>query len=113
MKEHTDIGASILQEISQFPMIAIGARSHHKRYDGKGYGHHLKGEEIPLEARIIAVADTFDAMNSTRVYRPHMSEEKILSELQKARGTQLDAHIVDVLLELIAKGEIEIEKDEK
>ena len=113
MKEHTDIGASILQEISQFPMIAIGARSHHERYDGKGYGHHLKGEEIPLEARIIAVADTFDAMNSTRVYRPHMSEEKILSELHKARGTQLDAHIVDVLLELIAKGEIEIEKDEK
>lgn len=113
MKEHTDIGASILQEISQFPLIAIGARSHHERYDGRGYGHQLKGEEIPLEARIIAVADTFDAMNSTRVYRPHMSKEKILSELQKARYTQLDGAIVDVLLELIDKGEVEIEKDEE
>ncbi len=113
MKEHTDIGASILQEISQFPMIAIGARSHHERYDGKGYGHHLKGEEIPLEARIIAVADTFDAMNSTRVYRSHMSEEKIISELKKARYTQLDGAIVDMLLDLIAKGEIIIEKDEE
>lgn len=69
MKEHTDIGASILQEITLFPTIALGARSHHERYDGKGYGHQLKGEEIPLEARIIAVADTFDAMNSTRVVR--------------------------------------------
>lgn len=115
MKEHTDIGSSILQEISLFPMIAIGARSHHERYDGKGYGHHLKGEEIPLEARIIAVADTFDAMNSTRVYRPHMSKEKIISELKKARNTQLDGAIADVLLELIAKGEIAIQKadDEK
>ena len=110
MKEHTDIGGSILQEISQFPMIAIGARSHHERYDGKGYNHHLKGEEIPIEARIIAVADTFDAMNSTRVYRPHMSKEKIISELEKARNTQLDGAIVDVLLELIAKGEITIQK---
>lgn len=113
MKEHTDIGASILQEISQFPLIAIGARSHHERYDGKGYGHHLKGEEIPLEARVIAVADTFDAMNSTRVYRPHMSAEKIISELKKARYTQLDGAIVDVLLDLIAKGEVVIEKDEE
>lgn len=110
MKEHTDIGSSILQEISQFPMIAIGARSHHERYDGKGYNHHLKGEEIPIEARIIAVADTFDAMNSTRVYRPHMSKEKIISELKKARNTQLDGAIADVLLELIAKGEIAIQK---
>ena len=109
MKEHTDIGASILQEISQFPMIAIGARSHHERYDGRGYGHQLKGEDIPLEARIIAVADTFDAMNSTRIYRPHMSREKILTELKNARYTQLDGAIVDKLLELIAKGEIAIQ----
>lgn len=115
MKEHTDIGASILQEISLFPMIAIGARSHHERYDGRGYGHQLKGEEIPLEARIIAVADTFDAMNSTRVYRPHMSKGKILTELKNARYSQLDGAIVDVLLELIAKGEITIQDapDEK
>ena len=113
MKEHTDIGNAILEEISQFPMIAVGAKSHHERYDGRGYGHGLAGENIPLEARIIAVADTFDAMNSTRVYRPHLTKEKILSELERAKNTQLDGNIVDVLLRLIAEGKVIIETDDK
>lgn len=114
MKEHTDIGSAILEEISQFPLIAVGAKSHHERFDGRGYGHHLQGNEIPLEARIIAVADTFDAMNSTRVYRPHLTREKILSELEKAKNTQLDGAIVEVLLKLITEGKIIIEtEDEK
>ena len=113
MKEHTDIGSAILEEISQFPMIAVGAKCHHERYDGHGYGHQLTGEEIPLEARIIAVADTFDAMNSTRVYRPHLTREKILSELERAKNTQLDGEIVDVLLRLIAEGKVIIETDDK
>ena len=113
MKEHTDIGNAILEEISQFPMIAVGAKSHHERYDGRGYGHGLAGENIPLEARIIAVADTFDAMNSTRVYRPHLTKEKILSELEHAKNTQLDGEIVDVLLRLIAEGKVIIETDDK
>ena len=108
MKEHTDIGSAILEEISQFPMIAVGAKSHHERYDGRGYGHHLAGKDIPLEARIIAVADTFDAMNSTRVYRPHLTRERIISELEHAKNTQLDGEIVNVLLQLIAEGKIEI-----
>ena len=113
MKEHTDIGSAILEEISQFPLIAVGAKCHHERYDGHGYGHQLSGEEIPLEARIIAVADTFDAMNSTRVYRPHLTREKILSELEHAKNTQLDGEIVDVLLKLIAEGKVIIETDDK
>ena len=113
MKEHTDIGSAILEEISQFPLIAVGAKCHHERYDGHGYGHQLSGEEIPLEARIIAVADTFDAMNSTRVYRPHLTREKILSELEHAKNTQLDGEIVDVLLRLIAEGKVIIETDDK
>ena len=108
MKEHTDIGSAILEEISQFPMIAVGAKSHHERFDGKGYGHHLSGKDIPLEARIIAVADTFDAMNSTRVYRPHLTRERILSELEHAKNTQLDGEIVDLLLKLISEGKVEI-----
>ena len=113
MKEHTDIGNAILEEISQFPMIAVGAKSHHERYDGRGYGHGLAGENIPLEARIIAVADTFDAMNSTRVYRPHLTKEKILSELEHAKNTQLDGEIVEVLLRLITEGKVIIETDDK
>lgn len=108
MKEHTDIGNAILEEISRFPLIAVGAKSHHERYDGRGYGHHLAGHDIPLEARIIAVADTFDAMNSTRVYRPHLTKERILSELEKAKNTQLDGEIVDLLLRLIAEGKVQI-----
>ena len=89
-------------------MIAVGAKSHHERYDGRGYGHHLAGKDIPLEARIIAVADTFDAMNSTRVYRQHLTRERIISELEHAKNTQLDGEIVNVLLQLIAEGKIEI-----
>ena len=108
MKEHADIGNAILEEISSFPMIAVGAKSHHERFDGKGYGHHLAGKDIPLEARIIAVADTFDAMNSTRVYRPHLTREKILSELEHAKNTQLDGEIVEVLLQLIRDGKVKI-----
>ena len=108
MKEHTDIGSAILEEISQFPLIAVGAKCHHERFDGRGYGHQLTGKEIPLEARIIAVADTFDAMNSTRVYRPHLSREKILSELERAKNTQLDGEIVEFLLQLIHEGKVEI-----
>lgn len=111
MKKHTDIGAEILSKIVLFPSIALGANTHHERYDGKGYGHKLAGENIPLEGRIIAVADCFDAMNSTRVYRPNLTKEKILEQLELARNTQLDGKIVDVLLDLIAKGEVTITSD--
>ena len=110
MKQHTDNGYKILATITSFPRIAIGAKTHHERYDGKGYGHGLMGKDIPLEGRIIAVADTFDAMNSTRIYRPHLSKEVILEELEKAKNTQLDGEIVDVLLRLIREGKLVIEE---
>ena len=113
MKQHTDNGYKILATITSFPRIAIGAKTHHERYDGKGYGHGLIGKDIPLEGRIIAVADTFDAMNSTRIYRPHLSKEKILEELEKAKNTQLDGEIVDVLLRLIREGKLVIEDTDK
>lgn len=112
MKEHTDIGAKILSNITSFPSIAVGANTHHERYDGKGYGHHLAGKDIPIEGRIIAVADCFDAMNSNRIYRPGMTKEAILEQLEMARNTQLDAKIIDVLLKLIEKGEIKFQEDE-
>lgn len=113
MKQHTDIGAEILSKITSFPSIAVGANTHHERYDGRGYGHKLAGKDIPIEGRIIAVADCFDAMNSSRVYRPSMTSERILEQLRLARNTQLDAEIVDVLLNLIEKGEIEFQNDKK
>ena len=76
---------------------------HHERFDGKGYPDGLKEEEIPLGARILAVADTFDAMNSERPYREPLPEDIIISELNNASGTQLDPHIVTTFLDLLKK----------
>ncbi len=76
---------------------------HHERYDGKGYPDNLKGEEIPLGARILAVADSFDAMNSERPYRKPLPEDVIIAELKKVSGTQLDPQIITAFLGLLKK----------
>ena len=76
---------------------------HHERYDGKGYPGGLKGDKIPLGARILAVADTFDAMNSERAYRKKISKDDIISELERVSGIQLDAGIVNIFLEILKK----------
>lgn len=90
MKEHTVIGGRILQDIGIFEDLDLGAKFHHERYDGKGYPNGLKGEEIPKTARIIGVADAFDAMTSNRVYRKHLTKEKVMDELEKCSGSQFD-----------------------
>ena len=77
IKTHPAIGSNILKEISEIPDIAIGARWHHERYDGKGYPDRLKGTEIPEIARIIGVADAYDAMTSNRSYRDLISQETV------------------------------------
>ena len=74
IKTHPGRGAKILQNIEEMPKLAIGARWHHERYDGKGYPEGISGDEIPEEARIIAVADAYDAMTSNRSYRKFMSQ---------------------------------------
>ena len=101
IKTHTDIGGNILKEISEIPEISVGARWHHERYDGRGYPDHLKGEDIPELARIIGVADSYDAMTSNRSYRGLLTQEAVLSEMEKGRGTQFDPKIADVMIELI------------
>ena len=106
IKAHTTNGYDILKEIESMPELALGARYHHERIDGKGYPNGKKGDEIPIIAQIIAVADTFDAMNSTRSYRKKMDMKEIVTELKRISGTQLNAHIVDILIELIESGEI-------
>ena len=95
------IGEEILEIITMIPDIATGARWHHERYDGQGYPDGLKGEEIPELARIIAVADAYDAMTSTRSYRGVMPKEKVRKEIEKGKGTQFDPFIADKMLELI------------
>lgn len=104
VKQHALNGYEILKEIEISPELALGAEYHHERLDGKGYPSGKTGEEIPHIAQIIAVADTFDAMNSTRPYRKQMPMEVIVERLKQISGTQLNAEIVQVLLDLIEAG---------
>jgi len=101
MKQHTVMGSEILKDIGMLPGIDIGAKYHHERYDGKGYPDKLAGEEIPEIARIIAVADAFDAMTSNRVYRKHLDMDHVMEELKRCRGTQFDPKFDDVLIKLV------------
>lgn len=104
IKRHASNGYDILKEIEIMPELSLGAGYHHERIDGKGYPSGKKGEDIPQVAQIIAVADTFDTMNSTRPYRKQMKMEDITEELKRIEGTQLNAEIVEVLLQLIREG---------
>lgn len=96
IKGHPEKGGEILTPVEQLKDSLPGIIHHHERYDGRGYPQGLKGEEIPLSARIIAVADTFDAINSTRAYRKSKNPEKALAIIEEVAGTQLDAHMVEI-----------------
>jgi len=94
MDMHVLIGEDILRPIALLHPLLPGVRHHHERFDGTGHPDGLKGEDIPIEARIMAVADAFDAMTSSRPYREQLPEEQALSELRKAAGTQFDPRVV-------------------
>ena len=79
----------------------MGARSHHERYDGKGYPDGFAGSQIPVYARVIAVADAYDAMTSRRSYRDVLPQNVVRSEIAKGRGTQFDPQFADVMLQII------------
>ena len=108
MKSHTLRGAEILKDFTLIEHVVEGALHHHERYDGRGYPNGMKGEEIPLFARIIGVADAFDAMTANRVYRKQMDFSYVLGEIQKGRGTQFDPQMADILLQLIDEGQINL-----
>ena len=110
MKSHVVKGAEILKKFTLIDNVQEGALYHHERYDGKGYVHGLKGEEIPLNARIIGIADAFDAMTANRVYRKKLDFDFVLGELKKGRGTQFDPKLVDIMLALIEEGVIDVSK---
>ena len=101
IKTHPGIGANILEKITTIPFIAIGAHWHHERYDGKGYPDGLKGEEIPEIARIIGVADAYDAMSSKRSYRDPLPQEVIRAEIEKGSGTQFDPKFAKIMVDII------------
>ena len=112
MKSHVVKGAEILRNFTGVKNIVDGVLYHHERYDGKGYVHGLRGEEIPLNARIIGVADAFDAMTANRVYRKKMDVSYAVEELKRGRGTQFDPQVVDAFLELIKSGKVQVDREE-
>lgn len=101
IKTHPSIGAEILEKMSENPDIALGAKHHHERYDGRGYPEGLAGENIPLVARIIGVADAYDAMTSNRSYREVLPQEFVRKEIEKGRGTQFDPICAEIMLGII------------
>lgn len=101
IKTHPAVGAEILKKITDLPELMVGARWHHERYDGRGYPDGLAGEAIPEAARIIAVADTYDAMTSNRSYRGALSQQKVRSEIERCRGSQFDPRFADIMLAMI------------
>ena len=101
IKKHPEIGGEILATISELPDISIGARYHHEKYDGTGYPDKVAGEDIPLRARIIGIADAYDAMTSRRSYRDVLPQQVVREEIEKGRGTQFAPECVDIMLQMI------------
>ena len=107
MRGHTSIGAEILKDVHMVKMADAVALYHHERYDGGGYPMGIKGDEIPLEARIVSLANAYDSMVSYRIGRNRLSAQEITEELEKGRGAQFDPDLVDVLLKMIAEKRFE------
>ncbi|MGN1147564.1 MAG: HD domain-containing phosphohydrolase [Lachnospiraceae bacterium] len=104
IEQHVVIGGTVLKDFTSIPGIAEGAMYHHERYDGTGYAKGLSGDAIPLFARIICVADAFDAMSSARCYRKELDILTIINEIKKNMGTQFDPAIAPYMLEMIHDG---------
>ena len=109
IKLHPVFGSQILSSIQQSPYLSLGAHYHHERYDGTGYPDGLAGEAIPESARIISVADAYDAMTSSRSYRSPISPEKVRQELTEGIGKQFDPKFAGIMLDLISSGELHTE----
>lgn len=106
IQQHTTNGAALLKNFTILPEINDAVLYHHERYDGTGYMNRLSGKDIPLVARIVGIADAYDAMNTNRCYRLKFSEERIISELERCRGKQFDPDLVPYLISMIKDGTI-------
>jgi len=101
IQSHPVMGSDILGNITEFPKLSTGARWHHERYDGTGYPDGISGDDIPEEARIIAVADAYDAMSSKRSYRDVLPQAQVRAEMEKGKGTQFDPVLVEIMLTMM------------
>lgn len=106
MKVHPERGAALMRESEKLEPLIPYCLYHHERYDGKGYPYGLVGEDIPIEGRIVAVADTFDAMTSNRPYRKGLDPEIAVAEIEKNKGTQFDPDIADAFIRVYKAGKI-------
>ncbi len=113
IQSHTTIAGDILRDIQTIPDVDAGAKYHHERYDGSGYPCGLVGEHIPAIARIIGIADAFDAMNSKRIYRDKLPKEVIRKELENGKGIQFDPGYADVFIRLLDEGKLDIDFSEE
>lgn len=111
IKTHPAIGGEILKDCTALEGISEGARYHHERYDGSGYCEGLKSGDIPLIARIIGVADAYDAMSNARCYRRALDKEVIVSELTKGEGSQFDPEIVPIMLQMMEEGCVPVDTE--
>ncbi|MBU8934048.1 MAG: response regulator [candidate division Zixibacteria bacterium] len=110
MRKHPELGLRIIRGISRFKPAVPYIGAHHERWDGHGYPKHLKGEDIPLEGRLLAVVDTFDAILSDRPYRLGTDSKSAVEELIKYSGVQFDPEIVDLFLTVVSKGKIDFKE---
>jgi putative two-component system response regulator len=106
MEAHTVIGDRLLAPVALLDQVRPIVRHHHERWDGTGYPDRLSGEQIPLLARIVSVADSVEAMSGTRPYRSPLGREEVIQELERGRGSQWDPALVDIALDLIASGQL-------
>jgi putative nucleotidyltransferase with HDIG domain len=103
MRQHSAAGALIVRDVPLIANLTPAVRSHHERFDGAGYPDGLKWESIPREARIVAVADSFNAMIGRRPYRPPLAPSVALEQLVEGRGSQFDPDIVDAMIDVVTK----------
>jgi len=106
IKRHSDIGAEIIEHVRQLREIVPGVKYHHEQINGRGYPKGLKGREIPILAKIVAVADTFDAMTTDRPYRKAMDKQAAIKELRRCAGTQFDKEVVEAFIRAYRKKEL-------
>jgi HD-GYP domain-containing protein (c-di-GMP phosphodiesterase class II) len=106
MRQHPGIGAQIMSPIRMLKDIIPGIRNHHETWDGTGYPDRMKGEEIPMVARIIGVADTFDAMTTTRPYQQAMTLDYVLNKMRSMSGSRFDPTVVEAFIAAVEAGDI-------
>jgi putative nucleotidyltransferase with HDIG domain len=103
VRRHPEVGADLVAEIEGYGPVAKIIRHHHERIDGKGYPYGLSGDQIPLGARIIAIADVYDVITARDTYRKPVSTSEAFEELRRSAGTQLDAELVEVFIDLVSR----------